>query len=555
MAIVKAKTENGWVRGVPAGAQSVSVFKGVPFAAPPVGELRWARPQRHPDWEGVRDCIEFSDIPWQRRIPDDSFLSKEFYPFDWDRNEDCLYLNIWTPAKQPGEKLPVAMWIFGGGNFQGYGHKQEFDGEAYARRGIVYVSINYRLNVFGFMSHPELTAEQGASGNYGLLDQLEAIKWLHRNIEAFGGDPDNISIFGQSGGGRSQRGGRRRGGTGDHAEQGSAVCFQHGKEQGGNQDRHLLAVRRHPDQRALPRDQQRGAVRQAARRPERDGLGACELLHRQRGGEEVMAGTNRTGRVSAIDYKAGTYEVTYFDRGKSVTRQINAISNGEYKMPSIGQVVSVSHNSNGAAAGTTTGTVWNKTNTPAEGYKGLFRKEYAARRGLAYERYDENTGVYTQYVNRRTGRTCNGEIYDEAKGAISLVAGGQFQAKSSAASMSLNAKTGVGIVAGTTVSIEAGTFVSIEAAGALSVTAGGKYTFAAKKGTKIEVEGGDAEITINGATVKVTEAGDVEIGSSTKISLTAPEINATAASGDITINGVSLVNHTHMRGAVGKPDK
>ena len=106
-----------------------------------------------------------------------------------------------------------------------------------------------------------------------------------------------------------------------------------------------------------------------------------------------MAGTNRTGRVSAIDYKAGTYEVTYFDRGKSVTRQINAISNGEYKMPSIGQVVSVSHNSNGAAAGTTTGTVWNKTNTPAEGYKGLFRKEYAARRGLAYERYDENTGV------------------------------------------------------------------------------------------------------------------------------------------------------------------
>ena len=137
-----------------------------------------------------------------------------------------------------------------------------------------------------------------------------------------------------------------------------------------------------------------------------------------------MAGTNRTGRVSAIDYKAGTYEVTYFDRGKSVTRQINAISNGEYKMPSIGQVVSVSHNSNGAAAGTTTGTVWNKTNTPAEGYKGLFRKEYAARRGLAYERYDENTGVYTQYVNRRTGRNCNGEIYDEAKGAISLVAGG-----------------------------------------------------------------------------------------------------------------------------------
>lgn len=268
-----------------------------------------------------------------------------------------------------------------------------------------------------------------------------------------------------------------------------------------------------------------------------------------------MASTNRTGRVSAIDYEAGTYEVTYFDRGQSVTRKINAISNGEYKMPVIGQIVSVAHTSSGLAAATTTGTVWNKTNRPAEGFKGLYRKEYGSQKGRAYSRYDENTGVYTQYVDKRTGRTCNGEIFDEAKGPISLVAGGQFQAKSSAASMSLNAKTGVGIVAGTTVSIEAGTFVSIEAAGALSVTAGGKYTFAAKKGAKIEVEGGDVEITANGATVKVAEAGDVEIESPTKISLTAPEINATAASGDITINGVSLVNHTHMSGAVGKPDK
>lgn len=129
-----------------------------------------------------------------------------------------------------------------------------------------------------------------------------------------------------------------------------------------------------------------------------------------------MASTNRTGRVSAIDYEAGTYEVTYFDRGKSVTRQINAMSNGEYKMPCVGQVVSVAHNSNGTAAGTTTGTVWNKTNKPAEGYKGLYRKEYGtSRKGQAYSRYDENTGVYTQYVDKRTGRTCNGEIFDEAK--------------------------------------------------------------------------------------------------------------------------------------------
>ena len=109
-----------------------------------------------------------------------------------------------------------------------------------------------------------------------------------------------------------------------------------------------------------------------------------------------MASTNRTGRVSSIDYAAGTYEVTYFDRGRSVTRKINAMSNGEYKMPTVGQIVSVTHTSSGLAAATTTGTVWNKTNAPAEGYQGLYRKEYASRKGQAYDRYDEKKGVYTQ---------------------------------------------------------------------------------------------------------------------------------------------------------------
>ena len=195
-----------------------------------------------------------------------------------------------------------------------------------------------------------------------------------------------------------------------------------------------------------------------------------------------MASTNRTGRVSSIDYEAGTYEVTYFDRGQSVTRKINAMSNGEYKMPVVGQVVSVTHTSSGLAAATTTGTVWNQTNTPAEGYKGLYRKEYASRKGQAYDRYDENTGVYTQYVDKRTGRNCNGEIYDEAKGPISLVAGGQIQAKSSTSSISLNAKTGVGIVAGTSLSLEAGSFASLEAAGALSISTGGEIHPGGKRG-------------------------------------------------------------------------
>lgn len=281
-----------------------------------------------------------------------------------------------------------------------------------------------------------------------------------------------------------------------------------------------------------------------------------------------MASTNRTGRVSAIDYKAGTYEVTYFDRGKSVTRQINAMSNGEYKMPKIGQIVSVSHNSNGPAAATTTGTVWNKTNTPAEGYRGLYRKEYSNTKGQAYDRYDANTGVFTQYVDKRTGRNCNGEIYDEAKGAASFVAGGQIQLKSSGASASINAKTGVGVVAGTNITLEAGGFVSIEATGSMSEVVGGertlsvagddKETYEAKvertygSGIKETVTGkvekivtGDVTITINGAAVTISAGGDVSITSPTKISMEAPQVSIKGASGEVEINGIKLTTHKH----------
>ena len=296
-----------------------------------------------------------------------------------------------------------------------------------------------------------------------------------------------------------------------------------------------------------------------------------------------MASTNRTGRVSAIDYEAGTYEVTYFDRGKSVTRQINAMSNGEYKMPCVGQVVSVAHNSNGTAAGTTTGTVWNKTNKPAEGYKGLYRKEYGtSRKGQAYSRYDENTGVYTQYVDKRTGRTCNGEIFDEAKGPVSVIAGGQLQLKSSGASASIQAKTGMGIVAGTTVAIEAGTFMSLEATGAMSISAGGDFKFniggdseEKRKGTtkqeyldnvEQEVTGnvkqtitgtvtrnvtGDVTININGASITISAGGDIRITSPTKVEVSAPILNAEGASGDVKVQSISLVQHKHTSAAPG----
>lgn len=296
-----------------------------------------------------------------------------------------------------------------------------------------------------------------------------------------------------------------------------------------------------------------------------------------------MASTNRTGRVSAIDYEAGTYEVTYFDRGKSVTRQINAMSNGEYKMPCVGQVVSVAHNSNGTAAGTTTGTVWNKTNKPAEGYKGLYRKEYGtSRKGQAYSRYDENTGVYTQYVDKRTGRTCNGEIFDEAKGPVSVIAGGQLQLKSSGASASIQAKTGMGIVAGTTVAIEAGTFMSLEATSAMSISAGGDFKFniggdseEKRKGTtkqeyldnvEQEVTGdvkqtitgtvtrnvtGDVTLNINGASITISEGGAISITSPTKVEVSAPILNAEGASGDVKVQSISLVQHKHTSAAPG----
>lgn len=132
-----------------------------------------------------------------------------------------------------------------------------------------------------------------------------------------------------------------------------------------------------------------------------------------------MVNTNRTGRVSSINYEEGTFEVTYFDRGKSVTQKINAVSNGEYKMPNIGQVVSVIHNSNGTVAGCSMGTIWNATNRPAEGFKGLFRKEYASRPGKAFSRYDENTGVFTLTIGKVT-ITINGD------GSVYLNTGGNI---------------------------------------------------------------------------------------------------------------------------------
>ena len=198
--------ENGKLRGLPAADPRVTAFRGVPFAAPPVGERRWRAPSPCPDWEGTREAYGFGPIPMQDTpgLGDDIYCREWHVDPDIPMSEDCLYLNIWTNAKDGREKMPVLLWYFGGGFQWGYTAEMEFDGERLARRGIVVVTAAYRLGAFGFMAHPELTRESPqAPSNFGLLDQQAALLWVHRNIAAFGGDPENITIAGQSAGGGS----------------------------------------------------------------------------------------------------------------------------------------------------------------------------------------------------------------------------------------------------------------------------------------------------------------------------------------------------------------
>ena len=201
-----ADTENGQVRGLPAADPRITSFKGIPFAAPPVGENRWRAPQPAENWQGVRNCFEFAPIS----VQDTPGVGDDIYCREWHvdpeiaMSEDCLYLNIWTNAKSADERKPVLVWFFGGAFQWGYTAEMEFDGERLARRGIVVVTVNYRLGAFGFLCHPQLTSEQpDAPCNFGSLDQQAGLRWVRRNIANFGGDPDNITIAGQSAGGGS----------------------------------------------------------------------------------------------------------------------------------------------------------------------------------------------------------------------------------------------------------------------------------------------------------------------------------------------------------------
>ena len=193
---VQVSIENGIIEGNYDTHSGIQRYFGIPFAQPPVGDLRWKAPQPVQNWEGVKETKIFGPRPMQTMVFGDMKSRSNGV------SEDCLYLNVWTPAKRDTKNLPVLVYFFGGGNVAGDASEPRYDGESMAKKGIVVVTTNYRLNIFGFLAHPELSAEADykASGNYGLLDQHAALKWVQKNIAAFGGDPNHVTIAGESAG-------------------------------------------------------------------------------------------------------------------------------------------------------------------------------------------------------------------------------------------------------------------------------------------------------------------------------------------------------------------
>ncbi len=192
------RTANGPVSGAPGTDPAVRVYKGIPYAAPPIGDLRWKAPKAPVSWTDVRETTKFSPICMQTPYSKSSLYYREPEPM----SEDCLYLNVWTAGRSARDRRPVMVWIHGGALTRGSGSTPTYDGEALAKKGVVLVTINYRLGVFGFLAHPELTKEsdRNASGNYAFLDQIAALEWVQKNIAAFGGDPKRVTIFGESAG-------------------------------------------------------------------------------------------------------------------------------------------------------------------------------------------------------------------------------------------------------------------------------------------------------------------------------------------------------------------
>lgn len=305
--------------------------------------------------------------------------------------------------------------------------------------------------------------------------------------------------------------------------------------------------------------------------PGRGGCGGAGYDRREekKDGEKEKMGKslNRFGRVCAVNYQRGSYVVVYEDRGREVTAEISAVANGEYRMPRVGDVVSVSHADNGPAAAVSMGAIWNDTNRPAEGFRGLWRKELGEAAGRCYERYDDNTGVYTQYVPVRTGRNCRGEIFDEAGGPLTLYAGG---------ALGLRGKTLNATAAGTA-AVAAGGGMELTADGAMALQSGGDASFVCG-GDKTEQTEGDAEETFAGDVKRAVEgdaeetfAGNVTVEVAGTLVLTcggvvvtvtpggvtveAPEVTIQAGAGDVVVDGISLVHHRHRDGGAGEPEK
>lgn len=201
MSMKEVKTKNGTIVGI--SEDTYSIFKGVPYAKPPMGTLRWKAPQPLEPWADIYYANIFPNASLQAFTDPEGMYTKEFYSnpaFSASSSEDCLYLNIWTPANSSSDNLPVLLWIHGGGFEHGFSYEEEFDGAAYCEHGIIFVSINYRVGALGFLCHEFLQDSEGHMGNYGILDQIAALKWVKENIIYFGGNPNTITIMGQSAG-------------------------------------------------------------------------------------------------------------------------------------------------------------------------------------------------------------------------------------------------------------------------------------------------------------------------------------------------------------------
>ena len=210
MALREAMTKYGKLIGAPSNYSFVTVFRGIPYAKPPIGERRWKAPEPldipdNPEAVEPRLCHTFANMCVQDTFPLDANSVREGFCYPEPMSEDSLYLNIWTPANSPADRLPVMVWIHGGAFLSGHCYSSTINGEIMGKNGVILVSVAYRLGAFGFLAHPDLTAESpdGSSGNYGMLDQVAALTWIYENIEAFGGDPGNITVAGQSAGAQS----------------------------------------------------------------------------------------------------------------------------------------------------------------------------------------------------------------------------------------------------------------------------------------------------------------------------------------------------------------